>query len=137
MSTILQTDSTRPPPPPGSTSSPRGALARGGSFAVEIYLKAGALGGKDVRMPGAADGDYDGVDLRHLPSGKPSHGNNPRLPPNRGKFGRPARSTRFKVIANPLLSLYSLLSLIFTFLVYFRTLKDAPILLVANPRSSR
>ncbi|KAJ7679415.1 hypothetical protein DFH06DRAFT_921086, partial [Mycena polygramma] len=46
------------------------------------------------------------------------------------------RWTRFKVIlfvANTLLSCYSLVALIFTLLVYFRTLKDAPILLVANP----
>jgi hypothetical protein len=72
------------------------------------------------RMPGAGDEDYDGVDIR---AGQ--------LFPN-----RKLRWTRFKVIlffANTVLSMYSLCALVFTLLTYFRTLKDAPILLVANP----
>ncbi|KAJ7082397.1 hypothetical protein B0H15DRAFT_785784 [Mycena belliarum] len=84
-----------------------GMLPRGGG--VEAFRSGAA------RMPGAADEDYDGVDL--------------------GRGGRKARWTRFKVIlffANVVLSLYSLLALVFVLLVHFHTLEDAPILLVAN-----
>jgi len=73
-----------------------------------------------ARMPGEGDEDYDGVDLR------PG-----QLLPNRR-----LRWTRFKVIlffANTVLSVYSLCALVFTLLTYFRTLKDAPILLVSHP----
>ncbi|KAJ6518069.1 hypothetical protein C8R47DRAFT_1189450 [Mycena vitilis] len=66
-----------------------------------------------ARMPGAADEDHDGVDLR-------------------SRCG-PTRWTRFKIIlyiGNTLLSMYSLLALSFT---HFCTLPDAAILLVANP----
>ncbi|KAJ7244635.1 hypothetical protein B0H12DRAFT_805369 [Mycena haematopus] len=145
MSTISQTGSTRPilqshslaPPvrpvsPSGSTHSHtlnylpskfsnilvsrrrgyekegvHGMVPRGGGVAA---FRANA-----ARMPGATDEDYDGVDLR------------------RGH--RTLRWTRFKVIlfgANLLLSIYSLCALVFTLLTYFRTLKDARILLVAN-----
>ncbi|KAF7332188.1 hypothetical protein MKEN_00099800 [Mycena kentingensis (nom. inval.)] len=86
----------------------QGAIPRGGG--VEAF-RSGA-----PRMPGAGDEDYDGVDLR-----------------NRGK--RRLRWTRFKVIlftANTLLATYSLLALVFTLLTWFRTLKDARVLVVAN-----
>ncbi|KAJ6518056.1 hypothetical protein C8R47DRAFT_960212 [Mycena vitilis] len=92
----------------GGGGGETGMVPRGGGVAA---FRANA-----ARMPGAADEDYDGVDLRSRRA--------------------PARWTRFKIIlfiANTFLSLYSLLALIFTLLVYFRTLKDAPILLVANP----
>ncbi|KAJ7679402.1 hypothetical protein DFH06DRAFT_1291066 [Mycena polygramma] len=132
--------SSRPASPSGSTHS-LAANYLPSKFSNSLISRRRGFGGKDggggagetgivprgggvaafrtnaARMPGAADEDYDGVDLRR---GAP----------------RPARWTRFKVIlfvANTLLSLYSLVALVFTLLVYFRTLKDAPILLVANP----
>jgi hypothetical protein len=70
-----------------------------------------------ARMPGAGDEDYDGVDRLISPG------------------SRKARWTRFKwllFIANTILFLYSLPALIFTILVYLRTLPDSPILLVAH-----
>jgi hypothetical protein len=88
-----------------------GMVPRGGGVAA---FRADA-----ARMPGEGDEDYDGVDLR------PG-----TLLPNRR-----LRWTRFKsilVLSNTVLSLYSLCALVFTLLTYFHTLKDAPILLVAN-----
>ncbi|KAJ7063803.1 hypothetical protein C8F01DRAFT_1129357 [Mycena amicta] len=85
----------------------QGAMPRGGG--VEAFRSGAA------RMPGTGDEDYDGVDTR--------------------RGGRRLRWTRFKVIlffANTILSIYSLCALVFTLLTWFRTLKDARILLVAN-----
>ncbi|KAJ6518053.1 hypothetical protein C8R47DRAFT_1205135 [Mycena vitilis] len=143
MSTISQTGSTRhilapsaaasadylepPSAPSKGTSRPASPAGSTHSLAANylpskfsnslISRRRGfAFRANAARMPGAADEDYDGVDLR---------------------FRRaPARWTRFKIIlsiANTFLSIYSLLALILTLLVYFRTPKDAPILLVANP----
>ncbi|KAJ6578270.1 hypothetical protein B0H19DRAFT_932775 [Mycena capillaripes] len=100
----------------------RGLNGKGGDGGMGMVPRGGgveAFRANAARMPGAGDEDYDGVDLR------PG-----QLLPN-----RKLRWTRFKVIlfiANIFLSIYSLSALVFTLLVYFRTLKDAPILLVAN-----
>ncbi|KAJ7667222.1 hypothetical protein B0H17DRAFT_256955 [Mycena rosella] len=93
---------------------------RGGKDAVEGMMPRG--GGVEAfrsgapRIPGAADEDYDGVDLGR-------------------RTARRLRWTRFKVIlfiANIVLAAYSLIALIFVLLVHFHTLANAPIILVAN-----
>ncbi|KAJ6577004.1 hypothetical protein DFH09DRAFT_914218 [Mycena vulgaris] len=103
---------------PSKFSNSLVARRRGKSDVVEGMPRGGgveAFRSNAARMPGAGDEDYDGVDLRH--------------------GGRKARWTRFKVIlfiANIVLAVYSLVALIFIILVYLRTLKSSPILLVAN-----
>ncbi|KAJ7662679.1 hypothetical protein DFH06DRAFT_1471458 [Mycena polygramma] len=91
-------------------------MPRGGGTAA---FRAGA-----ARMPGAGDEDYDGVDPRGLS----------KLPGG-GKGGKTPRWTRFKyllVLANTLLTLYSLAALLFTLSVYLHLLPSFPILLVAH-----
>ncbi|KAJ7472540.1 hypothetical protein FB451DRAFT_1249906, partial [Mycena latifolia] len=125
---------SRPSSPAGSTHS-LAANYLPSKFSNSLFTRRRGFGGKDSgvqgmvprgggveafrsnapRMPGAGDEDYDGVDVRR-------HGHKPRW-------------TRFKIIlfiANTVLSAYSLIALIFTLLVHFRTLENAPILLVAN-----
>ncbi|KAJ7253603.1 hypothetical protein C8J57DRAFT_1348582 [Mycena rebaudengoi] len=87
-----------------------GMMPRGGG--VEAFRSGAA------RMPSSHDTDYDGVEPRK----------------GVGMFGG-GRWTRFKVIlfiSNIVLAGYSLVALVFTLLTWFRTFRDAPILLVAN-----